>query len=197
MRYRLLVALCAILPASLCLAQSPSSSPAEGAASPAPAATAPAGDGALSPAEMLKKTQDQVNEMAARLAKGEGKDEEWLLLARSYINLGEFDKAKDAAQHLIALHPKDIEPRMTLAEAQLSGVPHGQGLPADFIATMRDIHNIDAKNSGGLFYLGLAEAQAGHPQEARKLWTALLDGLPKDDPRRGDVTRRLDALPKK
>ncbi len=197
MRYRLLVALslCAIFPAALCQAQSPAA-PAEGGAA-APTTAAPDANGALSPAEMLKKTRDQVDEMAARLARGEGKDEEWLLLARSYISLGEFDKAKDAARHLIALHPKDIEPRMTLAEAQMSGVPHGQGLPADFIATMRDIHGIDPKNPGGLFYLGLAEAQADHPQQARKLWTTLLEVLPKDDERRPGVVRRLDALPKK
>jgi cytochrome c-type biogenesis protein CcmH/NrfG len=183
-----------MFPAALCQAQSPAAPTGD---SGAPVAAAPADNGTLSPAEMLKKTRDEVDAMAARLAKGEGKDEEWLLLARSYINFGEFDKAKDAARHLIALHPKEIEPRLTLAEAQMSGVPHGQGLPADFIATMREIHDIDPKNPGGLFYLGLAEAQANHPQEARKLWTALLENLPKDDPRRTSVVQRLDALPKK
>lgn len=198
MRYRLLLAFCAIFPAALCQAQSVSpAAPAGGGEAAVPGTAAPSGDGALSPAEMLKKTQDQVAEMAARLAKGEGKDEEWLLLARSYISLGEFEKAKDAARHLISLHPKEIEPRMVLAEAQMSGVPHGQGLPADFIATMREILAIDAKNPGGLFYIGLAEAQANHPRKARKLWTTLLDTLPQDDPRRNTVVRRLDALPKK
>ncbi len=197
MRCPLLVALCVVFPAALCQAQSVSpAAPAAGGDTPPPAAAGPMG-GSLPPAEMLKKTREQVDEMAARLAKGEGKDEEWLLLARSYISLGEFDKAKDAARHMIALHPKEIPPLMTLAEAQMSGTPHGQGLPADFVATMRDIHAIDAKNSGGLFFVGLAEAQANHPEQARKLWTTLLEVLPADDPRRVAVTRNLDSLPKK
>jgi cytochrome c-type biogenesis protein CcmH len=194
MRFRLSVALAAILfPASLCLSQpAPSAPPADGAE-----ATAPIGNGTLSAPEMLKQTRDQVDAMAARLAKGEGKDDEWLLLARSYISLGEFKKAEDAARHLIALHPKEIPPRMMLAEAQMSGVPHGQGLPADFVATMREILTIDAKNPGGLYFVGLAEEQAGHPDQARKRWTTLLGALPKDDPRRAEVVHRLDLLPKK
>jgi cytochrome c-type biogenesis protein CcmH/NrfG len=191
MRCRLLAVLFAILPATFCLAQSPQLPSLDRDSTEA------ASSRSLTAEEMLKATRDQVNAMAARLAKGEGTDEEWLLLARSYLSLTEFDKAKDAAKHLIALHPKEIEPRLVLAEAQMSGVPHGQRLPSDFVATMHDILVIDAKNPAGLFYVGMDEAQGGHPSQARKLWTTLLDTLPKDDPRRADIVKRINALPKK
>ncbi len=145
MRRCLLAALFAALSATACLAQTPPPSPPSG--------------GTLSPAEMLQKTHEQVDAMAARLAKGEGAPQDWLLLARSYLQFEEFDKAKDAANHLIALAPKDVEPRMVLGEAQMAAAPHGKKLPEDFLATMRGILAIDPTNPNGLYYVGLGKAR--------------------------------------
>ena len=160
MRYRLLAALFCCLPSSLCLAQG---APPPPAAAEAPAAAS--GNGSVTPEEMRRRTRDQTDAMAARLAKGGGTDDEWLLLARSYLMFEDFDKAKDAANHLIELHPKAIEPRLVLAEAQLSGAPHGKGLPTDFVATMRKILAMDAKNPGRPF---MSARRRPSPGMARK-----------------------------
>lgn len=162
------------------------------------AATPAAGQArSLSPAEMMKGTRDQVDAMAARLTRDGGPAEEWLLLARSYLQFKEYAKAEDAARRAIAMKPKDVEARTVLAEAQIDPVPHGQRLPAGFVATMREILDLDPTSIGGLYYIGLAESQDGHADKARTLWTRLLDVLPAGDARRDEVGKRLAALPPK
>ncbi|MDR3436653.1 tetratricopeptide repeat protein [Telmatospirillum sp.] len=182
MRRILWAALAVLLSASACLAQDASSG--------ATAATR-----SLSPADMLKRTHDQTDAMAARLAKDGGPSEDWLLLARSYLQFREFDKAKDAARQAISRKPKDIEARMVLAEAQIAGTSHAGRLPDDFVATMREVLDIDPTNGSSLYYVGLAESEAGHSSQARELWGKLLASLPADDPRRVDLNKRLEALP--
>ncbi len=157
----------------------------------------PAAGQTLTPQEQLRQTQAQIDDMAARLAKNGGSADEWATLARSYLTFKQFDKAKDAARHVIELEPKQVGPLMLLAEAQMAAAPHGGKLPADFVATLRQVLALDAHNVNGLYYVGLDEAQAGHAAKARSLWLDLLARLPADDPARPDLTKRLDALPKK
>jgi cytochrome c-type biogenesis protein CcmH len=158
----------------------------------------PAGAGqprSLSPQDMLKGTRDQMEALATHLTRDGGSAEEWLLLARSYLQFQEFAKARDAATHAVAARPKDVEPRLVLAEAQMGGVSHAARLPVDFVATMREILDMAPDNPSALYYVGMAESEAGHPERTRQLWGHLLEVLPKDDPRRDDLARRLSALP--
>lgn len=148
------------------------------------------------------ETQDEVvrgmvEGLAAKLAENPGDFDGWMRLGRSYQVLGETDKAIEAYGKAVALKPQEADPRLALAEAQLSRVPEGAPLPADFVETMRAVQGIAPDNIDALYFVGLAEAQAGRPEQARELWTRVMNLLPPDAPGRGELQAQIDALGKK
>jgi cytochrome c-type biogenesis protein CcmH len=137
-----------------------------------------------------------VDSLAARLEQSPKDLEGWLRLARSYRELGEFDKAVAAARRAVALKPREVEPKLALAEAQLAATKDDR-LSTDFIATMKEVLAIEPANAEAMYYVGAAEAQAGHTDSARKLWSRLLETLPTDSPNRPELVKQIGALPKK
>jgi cytochrome c-type biogenesis protein CcmH len=148
-----------------------------------------------SPEDQARTMQAMVERLAARLERTPNDAEGWLRLARSWRVLDDLDKAGAAVRHAIELRPKDVEARLMLADIQLAAAKD-DGLPADFVATMRDVLALDADNGPALYYVGAAEAEAGHRQEARRLWSKLLASLPADGPERAGLAKQLDALGK-
>ncbi len=165
------------------------------AASGMPEGAAAAAVMAQSPEDRAKTIRSMVEGLAARLQQSPDDYDGWLKLARAYKVLGDLDKAKDAAGHAVKLKPQSVEPKLALAEIQIAQA-QGDKLPADFVANMRDVQALDPANEAAMYYIGMAEAQAGHPAAARELWTKLLAKLPADAPERQDVAKRLDGLPK-
>ncbi|HLN23511.1 MAG TPA: tetratricopeptide repeat protein, partial [Patescibacteria group bacterium] len=162
----------------------------EGVAAAAPAAEA------SQPAEgQDAMIRSMVAGLAAKMEKSPGDFDGWMRLARAYRVLGQLDKATDAAHHAIDLKPQDADAKLALADVQLAAAPNDQ-LPADFIATIREVLAIDPVNGDALYYMGAAEAQAGHTAQARDLWTKLLAQMPADASERADIVRQIDTLPK-
>jgi cytochrome c-type biogenesis protein CcmH len=150
---------------------------------------------AAPPAERDKSVRSMVDGLAAHLEQTPNDLEGWLRLARSYRMLGEFDKAIDAAKRAVALKPHEVGPILALAEAQLAASKSDQ-LSADFIATMKDVLAVEPANGEALYYVGAAEAQVGHTDKARQLWSRLLNTLPQDSIQRQTLINQIDALPK-
>jgi cytochrome c-type biogenesis protein CcmH/NrfG len=98
-----------------------------------------------------------------------------------------------AARHAIALKPAAVEPRLALAQLQL-GEADDKALPADFLATLREVLAIDPANSTALYYLGTAAAVRGDKAEARRFWEKLLSVIPQDQPERAEIASRLASL---
>ena len=168
------------------------------AASIAPAAPeVPSGAAAaianMAPDQRAATIRSMVDGLAAKLKDKPDDFDGWMRLALSYKVLGEPAKAKDAAAHAIKLKPQAVEPRLALAQIQL-GDASDDKLPADFVATLRDVLAIEPDNTTALYYLGAAEASAKHTAEARKYWEKLLAKMPADQPERAEVQKRLDAL---
>jgi cytochrome c-type biogenesis protein CcmH len=167
---------------------------------PAPPSVAPSGDraaaiAAQSPADQAQMIRGMVEGLAARLKQQPDDFDGWMRLALSYKVLGEPAKAMDAAHHAITLRPQAVEPHLALAQIQL-GAADEDNLPADFLATMKDVLAIDASNPTALYYLGVAATKQGNNAEARRLWEKLLAGLAPDTPERAEITQRLAALPR-
>jgi cytochrome c-type biogenesis protein CcmH len=76
-----------------------------------------------------------------------------------------------------------------MIEASTSDQP-----PDQATALLRDVLQADPQNAEALWYVGLAEASAGHDQNAHDLWTRLLAQLPADAPARQQVEQHLAAL---
>jgi cytochrome c-type biogenesis protein CcmH len=147
----------------------------------------------MAPEQRDATIRSMVAGLAARLKDQPNDFDGWMRLALSYKVLGEIDKAKDAANHAIALKPQAVEPRLALAQIQMGDAPETK-LPADFLATLREILALDPDNVTALYYLGAAEASAGHAPEARKYWEKLLAKMPADQPERTEIKQKLDAL---
>ncbi len=145
------------------------------------------------PDQQAATIRSMVDGLAARLKDNPNDYDGWMRLARSYRVLGEVEKGKDAAQHAIKLQPKAAEPRLALAQLQLGNATEDK-LPADFVATLRDVLTLEPDNITALYYVGAAEEAGGHKAEARKLFTTLLSKMPPDQPERADIQARLDAL---
>jgi len=148
---------------------------------------------AQSPEEQAKTIHSMVDGLAARLEKQPDDFDGWMRLALSYKVLGEKDKGLAAARHAIALKPAAVEPRLALAQLQL-GEADDKALPADFLATLREVLAIDPANSTALYYLGTAAAVRGDKAEARRFWEKLLSVIPQDQPERAEIASRLASL---
>jgi cytochrome c-type biogenesis protein CcmH len=160
----------------------------------------PGGGGAAailsqSPEEREKTIKSMVDGLAARLEQNPDDLEGWLRLVRSYRTLNDLGRARQAAERAVKLKPRAVEPRLMLGEIQLASAK-GDRLPADFIDTMRAVLDLDPNNDEAMYYVGAAEAQDGHADRARKIWSRLLDILPQDSPHRQQLLKQIADLPK-
>lgn len=147
----------------------------------------------MAPDQRAATIRSMVDGLAAKLKDKPDDFDGWMRLALSYRVLNEPAKAKDAAAHAIKLKPQAVEPRLALAQVQLGDASEDH-LPADFVATLHDVLAIEPDNTTALYYLGAAEANAGHSAEARKYWEKLVAKMPADQPERAEIKKRLDAL---
>jgi cytochrome c-type biogenesis protein CcmH len=149
----------------------------------------------MAPDQRDATIRSMVAGLAARLKDKPDDFDGWMRLARSYTVLHERDKGIDAARHAIKLQPKTVEPRLALAQLQLGDAPEDK-LPADFLTTLHEVLAIDPDNTAALYYVGAAEAAAGHSAEAKRDWQKVIAKMPADQPERADLQKRMDSLPK-
>ena len=134
-----------------------------------------------------------VARLAARLEQQPDDAEGWVRLGRSYMVLNQPAKAKDAYARAARLKPDDTAVKQQYAEAIIEA-EGGDQPPAEATALMRQILRAEPQNAEALWYVGLAEAAAGHKDKAQDLFTKLLAQLPADAPARQEVEQRLAAL---
>jgi cytochrome c-type biogenesis protein CcmH len=150
---------------------------------------------AQTPEERQQTIKAMVDALAARMEQTPDDLDGWVRLARSYQTLGDLEKARQAAERAVKLKPKAIEPKLVLAEIQLAAAKSNR-LPADFIETMKAVLSLDPTNDQAMYYVGAAEAQDGHADKARQIWSKLLDIMPPDSPNRAELVKQLAELPK-
>lgn len=165
----------------------PPMAPAPAPAVPAAAPQVPAGDqGAM--------IRSMVQRLADRLQQHPDDFEGWTKLGRAYSVLGDKRQALSAYSKAAALRPRDADALLNQADAitQLDG--GGTSLPPQAEALYREVLALQPDNPDALWYVGLAERQAGRPQVAVLHWERLLSKL---DPSSGEykqVRQSIDAL---
>ena len=143
--------------------------------------------------------QAMINGMVANLAAKQAADptnlDGWLRLGRAYAVLHQPDKAADAYDKAAALKPDDISIRIQEVRALLQDHAPTDTLPPRVLDLLNHIQSVDPDQPMVLWYLGIAAAQARHPDDARRQWTKLLSLVPpgSDDARM--LRSALDALP--
>ena len=144
--------------------------------------------------ERIAAIRAMVEGLAARLEAAPDDVEGWRRLGRAWRVLGENDKAAAALKRATALAPARVDVLVEYAEALYGDTQAGDALPPAFVATMRTILTLAPEHGDALWFVGLAEAEAGNAQEAAKLWTRLLPRLPAGSPERAEVEKRLAEL---
>lgn len=169
---------------------------APGAAAPA---LPPGGEAImrLSPEERMQAIRGMVAGLEERLGQEPQDREGWRRLVQALHVLGEPARLAAALRGAIAAYPDDIELRLDLANAQLEQAGGDAVLPPVFVETMRAAARIAPDHPQVLWYLGRIAADEGRPEEARQLWTRLLERLPANSPARAEVESRREALPEK
>ncbi len=184
--------------------------PAASGATPTASAAAPAAGSAPDPQKVREAQQalasaspqdrqaminSMVERLAARLEQQPDDVDGWVRLGRSYTVLNQPDKARDAYARAVKLRPDDVGLKQGYAEAIITAAgDDATAPPAEATALFRQILSAEPKNQMALWYVGIAEADAGHKQAARDLWSRLLAELPANAPGRQEVEERLAAL---
>ncbi len=148
----------------------------------------------LNPEERTAMIRSMVARLAARLEESPDDPAGWKQLGRSYVVLGQPEKAAEAYAKAAALAPGDVDLLVDYGEALLGADQGGDGLPPPFVAVMRKVLALDRENALALWYVGLAEVEAGRSEQAAVHWRALLERMPADAPERAKVEKRIRAL---
>lgn len=152
------------------------------------------GAGRMSPAARQKMILAMVARLAARLKENPDDLAGWRRLGRSYLVLGEPAKSARAYRRAAELAPKNVAVLVDLGQALLARHGKDRDLPAPFVAVMRRIIGLDASNAVALWFLGLAEHEAGNASKAAALWERLLARLPEKSRERAVLAKRIEML---
>ena len=146
----------------------------------------------------MQGQMDTIRSMVARLSERLEKSPDdgpgWAMLGRSLQTLQEPGKAEDAYEKAVALLPNDIGVRLEYASLLLDQLDQSAPVPPRVVALMGEVLALDGDNPNALYFVGIAEAQAGHIAHARTLLTRVLAELPDDSPDRADIAKQIDDL---
>jgi cytochrome c-type biogenesis protein CcmH len=175
-------------------AAGPSAGGAEATGAPGPGPAQMAAAAGMSDAQRDTMIRGMVAQLAARLEANPTDFDGWLRLGRAYAVLAEQDRAADAYVHAAALRPGDVAPLLQGVKAMTEAQKENAPVPLRAVDLLRRAEAIDPKQPETLWYLGLAEAQAGHREAAQGYWERLAVLLPADGEQRKLVTDAIAAL---
>lgn len=144
--------------------------------------------------DQVAKIQALVDQLAAKLQANPDDGNGWEMLGHSLRILHQNEQAKTALQQAIKLMPDQVKPRLEYGAVLIADLPGGSRLPDEFVTVMQDVLAMQDDVPEALYFVGLAETQAGHDDKARALWTKLLDKLPAGSEDRTELQRQIDAL---
>jgi cytochrome c-type biogenesis protein CcmH len=115
-----------------------------------------------------------VSELAARLEQEPDDVDGWLLLARSYMVLGQYDKGRDAYREAWNRTPQpDNELKVAYAEAQI--LSDRAALGGDAGRLVEEVLAAEPGNQKALWYGGLVALELGRADLVKTRWARLLE----------------------
>ena len=116
----------------------------------------------------------------------------WTLYAKSLVRARRFAEGETAYRRATKIAPSDAELRSRLAEAQIFAT-NGMVTP-EARETLDKTLAIDPKEPRALFYMGLAESQAGRIDQAMAIWIGLEADSSPEAPWRAILSERIAKL---
>lgn len=166
--------------------------PSESAGQPGPTAEDVAAARSMAPEDRQAMIETMVARLAERLEEEPDDINGWLMLARSYNNLGRAEDERDALAKAVELDPNN--PEVLDSYGRAIRVAAGNRQTPKSVAVMRDLLALDERNMQALWFLGLAEARDGRKDQAHELFERVLAQVPADSPDRADLEARIKAL---
>lgn len=116
----------------------------------------------------------------------------WQVLAPVYMRSGRFEQAVEAWRNVARIQGDSAELQQSIGEALMAAADGV--VTADAKLAFDRAVALDATAVGARYYLGVAAAQDGRADDARRVWTDLLASAPKDAPWADTVRQALARL---
>ncbi len=139
---------------------------------------------------------DMIAQVEAHTKKDPNDARAWQVLAPVYMRSGRFEQAVEAWRNVVRIQGDSAELQQNIGEAQMAAADGV--VTADAKQAFDRALTLDATAVGARYYLGVAAAQDGRADDARKTWSDLLASAPKDAPWADTVRQalaRLDGKP--
>lgn len=146
----------------------------------------------IEPAEKPNSFDDSSIESRKEMGERFGSAREWLVFSDALNRSGKHVAAANYLRNGVKEHPNDPDLWVGLGNAL---VVHADGIitPAAQFAFQKAA-DISPEHPGPPFFLGMAYAQSGKIDQARAIWTELLERSPEEAPWRKDLESRLAAM---
>ncbi len=148
----------------------------------------------IEPTEKPNSFDDSSIESRKEMGERFGSAQEWLIFSDALNRSGKHGAAANYLRNGVKEHPNNPDLWVGLGNAL---VVHADGIitPAAQFAFQKAA-DISPEHPGPPFFLGMAYAQSGKIDQARAIWTELLERSPEEAPWRKDLESRLAAMEK-
>lgn len=153
-----------------------------------PAPSQQAGQQAGQPAGSM---EDAIGQLASRLEANPENVEGWILLARSYTQVGRYRASSEAYARAIEQGADDPQVLMSYAE-MLTAVADGN-VPPRAKELIEQTLAAEPRDPRARYYFGLSQAQAGKTRDAFGTWMSLASDTPAEAPWRGLLEQQITA----
>ncbi len=133
-----------------------------------------------------------VERLAERLEQEPDDLEGWQMLARSYMVMGEREKAREAMANAARLAPDD--PGILALQANAIREANGGQHSAESMSILRRVLTLDPDNTEALWAVGNAEAEAGNTEKAIEMLERVYQQIPENNEDRTLVRQRIDEI---
>lgn len=146
----------------------------------------------VEPAEKANSFNESNIESRQEMGERFGSAQEWLVFSDALNRSGKHGSAANYLRNGVKEHPNNPDLWVGLGNAL---VVHADGVitPAAQFAFQRAA-DISPEHPGPPFFLGMAYAQSGKIDQARAIWTELLERSPEEAPWRKDLESRLATM---
>jgi cytochrome c-type biogenesis protein CcmH len=140
------------------------------------------------------KLREMASSLEAQLARSPQDIDSWIRLGRTQAQLGEMDRAVGSLRRAREQAPQDDRVRVELADLLTSAAggvvtPEAQKLFEESLANDGE----DSADPRVVYFLGVADAQAGDPGAAIQRWKKLLARAPADAPWREQLAESIQV----
>ena len=148
----------------------------------------------MTPEQQQAMILQMVERLANQMQQTPGDLQGWLRLSQSYRVLQRWDEARAAVEKAAALAPDNVDVLTEQAGILLAAADPAQPFPDAAKEVLQKVLALDAENLKAMYFLGMAEAEAGNKDGAAAYWNKLLTFLDPNTQAHAEVKARIESL---